>query len=75
MVSRNENCLKDMACPNCGQNESFDIVAMAVFTVTDDGTDGPRNVEWDSDSPCYCTDQSCGWMGTVGDTIDSVLTT
>lgn len=60
----NTNCLLGMKCPECGQEKSFDIVATAVFTVYDDGTDDARNVEWDDSAYCYCTE--CNYEGNVG---------
>lgn len=61
----NSNCLEGARCPDCGQDHAFHVVAMAVFTVQDDGTDEGRNVEWESDSPAYCSE--CQWSGSWGD--------
>ncbi len=60
----NENCLKDIACPSCGQADGFRITATATFYVTDDGTDAPGDVEWDDASRIRCT--PCGHESTVG---------
>lgn len=55
-MSKNSNCLED----------SFEIGASSVVTVTDDGTDSYNSdVEWAGDSWCRCS--SCGHDGVVGD--------
>ena len=61
----NENCLRNIACPKCGHERKFSIVASAVFVVTDDGTDEFQNVEWNDDSEIQCGD--CGLFGKVRD--------
>lgn len=67
-MTDNENCLEGIACPSCGQADSFGVQATAWFDVTDDGTEfdysagGP---EWDDSSPIIC--RSCYNQGTVGD--------
>ena len=60
----NSNCLENCRCPNCGNVQSFQVVATAVFTVHDDGTDFGSNVEYDNESPAYCT--QCDWVGEWG---------
>lgn len=61
-----ENCLQDMACPECGQRGPLRIAATIVATVFDDGTDRDESdCEWDGKSRCSCED--CGHEGTVDD--------
>jgi DNA-directed RNA polymerase subunit RPC12/RpoP len=59
----NENCLKGIRCPECGQEDKFKIVGVAVFTVTDEGTDEFYDVEWDDDSTIRCT--QCNHVGAL----------
>lgn len=61
----NNNCLAGCQCPDCGNKTAFQVVAHAVFTVVDDGTDEGRNIEWDDASPAYC--KQCEWSGNWGD--------
>jgi len=61
----NSNCLDSCQCPGCGNESQFQVVATAVFTVVDDGTDEGSNVSWDEASPAYCT--HCDWSGKWGD--------
>lgn len=64
-MTDNVNCLEGMRCPDCGQNDSFNIVGTAEFDVSDDGTGSDfTDVEWHDDSKASCPD--CGWHGTVG---------
>ena len=65
-TSKNTNCLEDMKCPKCGQEESLKIEATCLFTVTDDGTEDEGNGhEWGDDHYCECT--KCGHHGIVAD--------
>ena len=50
----NTNCLEGMACPKCGQEQALLIVVTSWVTMTDDGTDGMADTEWDESSPCQC---------------------
>jgi hypothetical protein len=61
----NTNCLENIKCPECGNEESFRITATAVFTVFDDGTDDHGDVEWGDDSYAECT--RCHHHGAVKD--------
>ena len=57
----NQNCLSGCRCPKCGSEGPFQVVAMSVFLITDDGTEEHRDVEYDGDSAAYCT--QCDWQG------------
>jgi len=61
----NTNCLENIKCPACGNEESFRIAATTMATVTDDGTDDHSGMEWDDDSYAECT--QCPRHGTVKD--------
>lgn len=62
---RNSNCLENWCCPDCGNEEKFEVAAMSTFTITDDGTDEFGDVEYDGNSHATCPD--CGKTGTVND--------
>jgi hypothetical protein len=57
----NSNCLRNIACPHCGNRESFEIEARANFIVYDDGTSEFGDVEYDPQSRAAC--RSCGKTG------------
>lgn len=59
----NENCLKDIRCPSCGNEDGFYIAGNALFHVTDDGTDEYEEVEWDCTSYVRCA--KCNHEGDV----------
>jgi len=59
----NENCLAGIVCPACGSDGTFNIVVSALATVTDDGTDDMRDIDWDEDSYISC--MACHHTGTV----------
>lgn len=61
----NENCLEGLKCPNCGNEEPFNIVSVATFKVYDDGTDEFGDVAWDDSSFCECP--GCGKHGCLGE--------
>lgn len=63
----NNNCLEGMACPGCGAEEPFKIVALVLAEVTDDGVQEYFDPEWDNDRYCKC--ESCGKEGVVRDFI------
>lgn len=53
----NSNCLEGVACPSCGQEDRFKIVARIMCEVTDDGSEPiDGNHEWDDESVCVCPD-------------------
>ena len=53
----NTNCLVNIKCPDCGNEDRLRIAATAVFTVTDDGTDDYGDVEWDDNSYAECAER------------------
>jgi hypothetical protein len=61
----NTNCLANIKCPDCGNEDSFRIAAKTIATVTDDGTDDHGDMEWDDDSYAECT--GCPRHGTLKD--------
>jgi hypothetical protein len=61
----NTNCLENIKCPACGNEESFRIAAKTIATVTDDGTEEHGDMEWDDDSYAECT--ACPRHGTLKD--------
>lgn len=61
----NSNCLAGCRCPKCGSEGPFQVVATSVFLVSDAGTEDHRDVEYDADSPAYCS--VCDWAGEWGD--------
>jgi len=64
---QNENCLANVECPECGQNESFQISFRGEAKVQDDGSEGDGNHEWDEDSDCTCNGDGCSYMGILKD--------
>jgi hypothetical protein len=61
----NTNCLENIQCPACGNEESFRIAATTIVTVTDDGTEDHGDMEWDDDSYAECA--KCHRHGTLKD--------
>jgi hypothetical protein len=61
----NTNCLENIKCPDCGNEESFRIAGTAIFTVTDDGTEDYGDIEWDDDRYAEC--RECHRHGTLKD--------
>ena len=61
-----------LTCPQCGQNDAFDIDAHGTATVSSDPS-YPSNIlvidvgemGWEGNSPAQCRD--CDWEGTVHD--------
>lgn len=62
---RNRNCLKDFACPKCGNRSRFNIEVSTMMEFRDDGSDDHGNTEWDMNSFCQCLE--CGEDGDVKD--------
>jgi hypothetical protein len=61
----NTNCLEGIQCPQCGNADRFRIAATSIFTVTDDGTEGHGDVEWDDGSHAECA--ACRHRGVLKD--------
>ena len=61
----NTNCLENIKCPACGNEEWFRIAATTIVTVTDDGTEDLGDMEWDDDSYAECA--QCHRHGTLKD--------
>jgi hypothetical protein len=53
---KNENCLAGIRCPKCGQEARFYISGESTFDVSDDGTDGNGDIEWNSMSWIQCAE-------------------
>ncbi len=50
----NDNCLTNIACPECGNRDQFRIEMKSVFTLRDDGTDGYEDTDWGRSAYCQC---------------------
>lgn len=61
----NANCLKDIKCPDCGNEESFRIAARTIALVTDHGVEDHGDMEWDDGSYAECT--ACHRYGAMKD--------
>jgi ribosomal protein S27AE len=56
----NENCLKGVKCPRCGNEDRFLIVVTILADVTDDGADTASNSEWDWNDASHTHCPECG---------------
>jgi DNA-directed RNA polymerase subunit RPC12/RpoP len=61
----NTNCLEDIRCPKCGQEDRFFIMGCAQFEVTDDGSEAVGDHEWDDQSSTRCPE--CNHIATLKD--------
>lgn len=61
----NDNCLQDIACPQCGARNRFIIQATSSFVMSDSGTDEFGDVEYDNDNYVACDD--CGHDGKLSE--------
>ena len=61
----NENCLKGIKCPKCGNESKFIIQANAVVTVEDSGVTDAHTFEWGSDDGCKCA--ACDFHGELSE--------
>ena len=61
----NSNCLENVRCPKCGQEDRFKIVALITCDVTDDGSEPVGDHEWDDHSATRCSE--CGFDGELKD--------
>lgn len=64
---KNENCLRGIRCPKCGNEDHFYIEASILAYVTDDGADMAKHtdMEWNEDNYARCPD--CGESGVLGE--------
>lgn len=60
---KNDNCLKGMMCPKCGQAESFDVDVLSTATLMDEGVVEYTGAKFDGGHTAGCT--QCDWTGTV----------
>lgn len=64
----NENCLKDIMCPHCGNTENFKIKVSVWIEVEDQGTDPmlpEQDIEWEDESFIDCGE--CGSVGRISE--------
>ncbi len=61
----NTNCLENVRCPKCGQEDHFKIVALIICDVTDDGSEPVGDHEWDDHSATRCPE--CGFDGEMNE--------
>jgi hypothetical protein len=61
----NTNCLENVCCPKCGQEDRFKIAATIFCLVTDDGSEAEGDHEWDDSSATRCVE--CGFSGELKD--------
>jgi hypothetical protein len=61
----NDNCLENIQCPACGNEESFRIAATTIATVSDHGVEDYGDMLWNDDSYAECN--GCQRHGTLKD--------
>lgn len=61
----NNNCLEGMCCPECNQEDCFDISVQTWARMRDDGVEDYQGCEYDKNSACFCPE--CGFAGKVSD--------
>lgn len=64
-LQSNDNCLNNIACPECGSRDRFRIEMKSIFTLRDDGTDGYEDTDWGQNAYCQCGE--CQHEGKVRD--------
>ena len=57
----NTNCLENVRCPKCDQEDHFQITALITCLVTDNGSEPVGDHNWDDGSPTHCIE--CGFDG------------
>lgn len=50
----NDNCLKNIACPECGSRGPFTIFAASSFLMTDNGVEDAGDIEFDKNAAIMC---------------------
>lgn len=61
----NTNCLENVRCPKCGQEDRFHITALITCIVTDDGSEPMGDHNWDDESLTHCVE--CSFDGKLSD--------
>ena len=65
-VNYNDNLLMDIACPECGNRDCFDVAISTRISITDQGVDEQTgDNEYDGDSSAFCVD--CQAAGVLED--------
>ena len=59
----NQNCLKGLRCPLCGEEEPFQISCTTMVDMWDGGSEQHYDLEWNDDSAIIC--KQCGHCGEV----------
>jgi len=65
MACMEDSLLQDLACPNCGERDSFKIGFTGTCRVDRYGSDDCGDHEWDAKSHCHCP--VCDHVATVGE--------
>lgn len=67
-ATKNQDALEDIACPSCGQRESFRVEAIIIAILRDEGSDRDESdCEYDGGAYCECGDYQCRFHGTLAD--------
>jgi hypothetical protein len=61
----NSNCLVGIACPVCGSEEPFRIVAQAMVLMYDNGSEEVTDIQWDDTDSIEC--YQCKHWATVAE--------
>lgn len=69
----NTNCLEGWKCPNCGNEDRFEVEAITWVNLTDDGSEPIGDTEFSQDSLAKCPE--CETAGTVATFTDTTATT
>ena len=64
-LQQNNNCLTNIACPECGNRDQFRIEMKSVFSLCDAGTVGYEDTDWGPNGFCQCVE--CHHEGKVRD--------
>jgi DNA-directed RNA polymerase subunit RPC12/RpoP len=64
-AEKRENCLTDLACPNCGQRDGLKIEVSTLAYLNEDGFSDTYDMEYDGDNYCRCP--RCEHVGKVSD--------
>lgn len=54
-----------LRCPHCGSEDSFQVIAKCVATLTHDGVSDSHSFDWDGDDGAKCI--ACKGDGLIGD--------